>query len=154
MRHDFLHRLLFLHDHHLLSTATGSATTASTASTTTPISSCATTASTASTASSVFHHHIMQAAQWRDERLREALPLPLCRPGGAFDRSADGPRWLGRARTLLREHLGTRPASERLQRALDAALRKRQALIEGKRRQLIQFMGMAPRPSAEDGGIL
>ena len=37
------------------------------------------------------------------------------------------------------------PGPERLQRALDAALVTRQAVIEGKRRQLLQFMNMAPK---------
>ena len=37
------------------------------------------------------------------------------------------------------------PWQHRLQRALDAALVARQALIEGKRRQLLQFMNMAPK---------
>tara|TARA_B100000768_G_scaffold160629_1_gene160295 strand:+ start:92 stop:232 length:141 start_codon:yes stop_codon:yes gene_type:complete len=42
------------------------------------------------------------------------------------------------------------PGPERLQRALDAALVTRQAVIEGKRRQLLQFMNMAPKaPMAE-----
>ena len=39
---------------------------------------------------------------------------------------------------------------ERLQRVIDAALVTRQAVIEGKRRQLLQFMNMAPKaPMAE-----
>ncbi len=42
------------------------------------------------------------------------------------------------------------PGPERLQQALDAALVTRQAVIEGKRRQLLQFMNMAPKaPMAE-----
>ena len=42
------------------------------------------------------------------------------------------------------------PGPERLQRALNAALVARQAVIEGKRRQLLQFMNMAPKaPVAE-----
>ena len=92
----------------------------------------------------------LQAAQWQDERLREALPLAWCRPGGSLDDAPQGPEWLARARTLLREHLSARPAADRLHRALGAALLKRQALIEGKRRQLLQFMDMAPR--GEEGG--
>lgn len=92
----------------------------------------------------------LQQAQWHDERMREALPLPLCRPGGSFDAAHEGPRYLARARTLMRDHLAARPSPERLQQALDAALVTRQAVIEGKRRQLLQFMNMAPKaPTAE-----
>tara|TARA_B110001452_G_C15200355_1_gene416574 strand:- start:51 stop:1235 length:1185 start_codon:yes stop_codon:yes gene_type:complete len=93
-------------------------------------------------------------AQWADERLREALPLPLCRPAGSFGSAPDGPQYLAKARALLREHVNARPSAEKLVPALDAALTRRQALVEGKRRQLLQFMDLAPRPTAEDGAAL
>ena len=54
----------------------------------------------------------LQQAQWHDERMREALPLPLCRPGGSFDAAHEGPRYLARARTLMRDHLAARPSAE------------------------------------------
>lgn len=100
----------------------------------------------------------LEAAQWHDEALRQALPLPLCRPAGSFDPATPlGARWLGHARELLKEHLlhaqqhgpasGARAAKLEaglLRRALDDALRPRQDLVERKRRQVEEFMALSP----------
>jgi hypothetical protein len=86
----------------------------------------------------------LDAAQWVNERLREALPLPLCRPGGSFDASEPhAAAWLARARELLGPHVDTRPESSALRHALDGALRKRHELIEAKRQQLVDFMALS-----------
>jgi hypothetical protein len=87
----------------------------------------------------------LDAAMWNDERLREALPLRLCRYGGSFDASAPwSAAWLSRAAQLLSTHLSVRPDAEQLRAALDGALRTRQDHVEQKRLQLNEFLAMAP----------
>ena len=88
----------------------------------------------------------LEHAQWTDERLREALPLPLCRPTASLDGlDPSGAAWLARAQEALREHVGGTPPSQgALRRALEAALAKRADLVERKRRQLIDFMKLSP----------
>ena len=92
-------------------------------------------------------------AQWRDERLREALPLQLTGLGTKFGTTPHGIAWLNYARELLRQHLSVPPpATAALGDALDAALYKRQDLVERKRRQLVEFMGNSPSPLKLPGG--
>ena len=80
-----------------------------------------------------------------DEALRQALPLPLCRPSASFNTAAPlGAHWLSHARDLMRLHLGAKVEAGELQRALDGALRPRQDLVERKRRQVEQFMALSP----------
>ena len=56
-----------------------------------------------------------------------------------------GVAWLNYARDLLRQHLSEPPeATAALSEALDAALYKRQDLVERKRRQLVEFIGHSP----------
>jgi oxalate decarboxylase/phosphoglucose isomerase-like protein (cupin superfamily) len=86
----------------------------------------------------------LERGQWVDERLREALPLALCRPFGNMDVIPGGYTWLRRARDLLREHTNVRLDLTRLRRALDAALKTRQDLVERKRQQILQFMQLTP----------
>ena len=38
------------------------------------------------------HLFLSVCLQWHDERMHEALPLPLSRPGGSFDEAHEGPR--------------------------------------------------------------
>ena len=86
----------------------------------------------------------LEAALWEDERLREALPLRVCRYGESFGRSEpSGGAWVARGRDLLAKHLGVRPEADRLREALDTALRTRQEHVEQKRLQLLEFMGMS-----------
>ena len=88
---------------------------------------------------------ILELAQWNDERLREALPLPMCRPGASFEASEPHAAiWLRHARELVAEHLRARPDVNQLRRALDGALKTRQQHVEAKRRQLLEFIGMSP----------
>eukprot|EP00966_Prymnesium_polylepis_P012381 284288-Prymnesium_polylepis.1 len=88
-----------------------------------------------------------QAAQWHDDRLREALPLHLTRPAATFGTVVHGATWLTHARDLLRRHLGApAPSSPVLRGALDAALLKRHDLVERKRQQLVEFMRLSPAP--------
>ena len=86
----------------------------------------------------------LQAAIWHDERLREALPLQLCRHGTTVRSALNGAAWLAYAGALLSEHGGANPEPVNLAEALDAALFKRQDLVERKRRQLVEFMGLSP----------
>ena len=87
---------------------------------------------------------LLDAAQWHDEKLRQALPLPLCMRAGSFTDEPYGPAWLSRAQDAVRLHLRTRPEPRSLQEALDASLRTRQEYVERKREQIIQFMEMSP----------
>lgn len=86
----------------------------------------------------------LDAAQWRDERLREALPLRLCRSSrDAFESASPlSAGWLARARQLLAEHADATPDAERLKRALDDALRPRREHVEKKRQQVLTFLAM------------
>lgn len=85
----------------------------------------------------------LDAAQWTDERLRAALPLALCRPGGSFEHTEPhGVIWLAHATGLLDHHLGAHGSSTALRRALDGALRSRQDHVERKRRQLLDFVAL------------
>ena len=81
-----------------------------------------------------------EAAQYHHEGLREALPLALCRPPASFRTHAHGRTWLARAAELLDLALVARPAAGALAAALDAALARRQAFVERKRLQLVEFM--------------
>lgn len=85
----------------------------------------------------------LDTAQWHDEKLREALPLPLSRPQAGFAGSAPhASAWFARARELISQHVGARPEPDRLKRALDGALRKRQEHVDKKRLQVIDFLAM------------
>jgi|LauGreStaDraftv2_3_1035109.scaffolds.fasta_scaffold34177_2 hypothetical protein len=87
----------------------------------------------------------LEAAQWSDEALRQALPLPLCRPSASVDPGTPlGAHWLSHARDLLLQHLGAKIDDGELQRALDGALRPRQDHVERKRLQVEQFMALSP----------
>ena len=87
----------------------------------------------------------LEAAQWHEEALREALPLALCRPGGRFDAASPlGIQWLDHARRLLKAHLPEGTESKRMRAALDEALRTRQDLVERKRQQIVEFMALSP----------
>lgn len=89
----------------------------------------------------------LDSAQWTDEALREALPLPLCRLGGSFESSEPhAALWLAHARELLHKHAGARPEAAALRRALDGALRTRQEHVEAKRRQLLDFIAQNSWP--------
>lgn len=111
----------------------------------------------------------LEAAQWADEQLRQALPLSLCGRGGSFTPSrGGGARWLAHAQALLRTHLGASmdarldshpdahlgaqpSAPQPLLEALDAALRRRRASVEAKVRQLEEFAVLAPGPGQAGG---
>ena len=80
-----------------------------------------------------------EAAQYHHEGLREALPLALCRPPASFRTHAHG-RTGSRAPPSLDLALVARPAAGALAAALDAALARRQAFVERKRLQLVEFM--------------
>jgi len=87
----------------------------------------------------------LDAAQWHDEELREALPLELCRPSASFDtRTPFAAGWLAHARTLIKTHLKVSIDAEKLRTALDNALRSRQDLVERKRLQVEQFLPLSP----------
>ena len=94
----------------------------------------------------------LQSAQWRDESLREALPLSLCRPGGSLETDPFGDGWLAHAKGLWKQHVLADGAqaklphgfSKRLRRALDEGLRKRQDYVARKRRQLLDFFELSP----------
>ena len=81
-----------------------------------------------------------EAAQYHHEGLREALPLALCRPPASFRTHAHGRTWLARALSSSTSHSSRAPAAGALAAALDAALARRQAFVERKRLQLVEFM--------------
>ena len=88
---------------------------------------------------------ILERAQWRDERLREALPLALCRYGASLARSEPhAGEWLNHARELIMEHLHARVDASQLRRVLDAALMAKQQFVEDKRQQLLKFISLSP----------
>ena len=87
----------------------------------------------------------LDSALWQDERLREALPLPLCRHGGSFGGvEPSGGAWFARAKELLHVHLRAHVDAESLRDALDEALTNRQAHVEAKRQQLLDFLKIGP----------
>ena len=89
----------------------------------------------------------LDRAQWDDERLREALPLPLCRLGASFEfYEPHGATWLAHGRALLMEHVKAKPPPSQtaLRKALDAALKTRQDYVERKRKQLLDFLALNP----------
>ena len=87
---------------------------------------------------------LLDTAQWNDERLRSALPLSLCRPGGSFDSAEPhSAKWFADARALLTQHLNVRPEASSLRKALDGALRTRQEYVEKKRQQVMDFMALS-----------
>lgn len=95
----------------------------------------------------------LQAAQWRDERLREALPLQLTRQAANMGAIAHGTMWLSYARELLRDSLGIpAPASKSLSNALESALHRRYDLVDRKRQQLIEFMRLSQAPVSQRNG--
>lgn len=93
----------------------------------------------------------LEEAQWHDERLREALPLALCRFGAAFA-AADptSSAWLSHARTLILKHFHARPETQVLAVALDDALRQRHEHVDAKREQLLDFVRMSHGPEQLD----
>ena len=98
---------------------------------------------------------MLDAALWEDERLREALPLPLCRFGGTFETAEPlGAQWFGHARELLAVHVNWRPKGdgEPLRRALDHELHKRQDLVEQKRLQILEFIEIGVRDARQQEG--
>ena len=93
----------------------------------------------------------LDAAQWHDERLRAALPLPLCRLGASI--TSTEPHVvpaLATARELLADHGGAGASKDMdaLRKALDAGLRKRQDHVEKKRQQLADFVTLNERHEA------
>ena len=91
-----------------------------------------------------YQAELLDNAQWHDERLRSALPLALCRPGASFGKTEPhGNAWLAHARGLLAQHLDARPEAVSLRTGLDDALRTRQAYVEKKRLQILDFIGLS-----------